>query len=69
MVKLIRAATPERTIINSDAGVFLLPSPAEALREFLLLLQSADVSIEDLRIMSNVNPGKLFKLRNNLTMA
>jgi hypothetical protein len=63
MVKLIRAATPERTIINSDAGVFLLPPPVEALREFLLLLQSAGLSEADLRIMSNANPGKLFKVR------
>ena len=63
MVELIRVAGPERTIINSDAGVFLLPPPVEALREFLLLLQSADVSVEDLRTMSSTNPGKLFKLQ------
>ena len=69
MIELIRAATPERAIVNSDAGVFLLPPPVEALREFLLLLKSADVSKDDLRMMSNVNPGKLFKLQNNLTMA
>jgi hypothetical protein len=63
IVELIHVATPEHTIVNSDGGVFLLPPPVEALREFLLLLQSADVSMEHLRIMSNVNPGKLFKLR------
>lgn len=63
MVELIRAATPERTIINSDAGVFLLPPPVEALREFLLLLRSTGLSEADLRIMSNVNPGKLFKVQ------
>ena len=63
MVELIRAATPERTIINSDAGVSLLPPPVEALREFILLLRSANISEADLRIMSNSNPGRLFKLR------
>jgi hypothetical protein len=69
MVELIRAAAPERTIVNSDAGVFLLPPPVEALREFLLLLQSAGLSETDLRIMSCANPGKLFQLRTNLSIA
>ncbi len=62
MVELIRAATPARRIVNSDAGVFLLPPPVEALREFLLLLQSADLSEDDLTTMSNVNPSRLFGL-------
>jgi predicted metal-dependent TIM-barrel fold hydrolase len=62
MVELIRAATPERAIVNSDAGVFLLPPPVEALREFLLLLESAGLSEGDLRTMSATNPARLFGL-------
>ncbi len=62
MVELIRAATPERAIVNSDAGVFLLPPPAEALREFLLLLESGGLSEGDLRTMSATNPARLFGL-------
>lgn len=62
MVDLIRAATPERSIVNSDGGVFLLPPPVEALREFLLLLESADFSCDELRIMSHTNPGRLFRV-------
>ena len=54
---------------RGDGGLFLLPPPVDALREFLLLPVSADVSMNDLRIMSKVNPGKLFKLQNNLTVA
>ena len=62
MAELIRAATPERSIVNSDGGVFLLPPPVEALREFLLLLQSAGFSCDELRIMSHTNPGQLFRV-------
>jgi hypothetical protein len=59
---LIRAAGPERSIVNSDAGVFVLPPPVEALREFLLLLKSADFTAAELRQMSGTNPGALFKV-------
>ena len=62
MAALIRAAGPERSIVNSDAGVFVLPPPVEALREFLLLLQSAGFSEPELRTMSARNPAGLFKL-------
>ncbi|MGH1479475.1 MAG: DUF6282 family protein [Geminicoccales bacterium] len=62
MVELIRAATPEQTIVNSDAGVFILPPPVEALREFLLLLKSAGFSRDELLIMSSKNPGQLFHI-------
>ncbi|MGI9419553.1 MAG: DUF6282 family protein, partial [Geminicoccaceae bacterium] len=62
MVELIRTATPQRSIINSDGGVFVLPPPVEALREFLLLLQSAGLSRDELRTMSSVNPGRLFRV-------
>jgi NAD(P)-dependent dehydrogenase (short-subunit alcohol dehydrogenase family) len=63
MVELIRTATPEKSIVNSDGGVFVLPPPVEALREFLLLLQSAGFSRDELRTMMNVNPGRLFRVR------
>jgi len=59
---LIRAAGPERSIVNSDAGVFVLPPPVEALREFLLLLVSAGFTAAELRRMSGTNPAGLFKV-------
>jgi hypothetical protein len=59
---LIRAAGPERSIVNSDAGVFVLPPPVEALREFLLLLQSAGFAEPELRRMSGANPAALFRV-------
>lgn len=62
MAALIRAAGPERSIVNSDAGVFVLPPPVEALREFLLLLESAGFTDAGLRRMSGTNPAALFKI-------
>ncbi len=62
MVELIRTATPEKAIVNSDGGVFVLPPPVEALREFLLLLESAGCSRADLRTMSSTTPERLFRL-------
>ena len=62
MVDLIRAATPERTILSSDCGVFVLPPPTEGLREFLLLIESAGFSRAALKLMVADNPATLFKV-------
>ena len=62
MQQLIRAARPERTVVSSDCGVFVLPPPAEGLREFLLLLQSVGFSAAELRQMSGANPAYLFQV-------
>jgi hypothetical protein len=62
MARLIRAAGPERSIVNSDAGIFVLPPPVEALREFLLLLASTGFTAAELRRMSGTNPAGLFKV-------
>jgi hypothetical protein len=57
----IRAAG-ERCILSSDAGVFLLPPPVEAFREYLLLVQSEGFSDAELRRMTATNPAALFGL-------
>ena len=62
MARLIRAATPERAVVSSDCGVFVLPPPVEGLREFLLLLEAAGFSRDDLKTMAAVNPARLFKV-------
>jgi hypothetical protein len=62
MVELIRAADPERCILSSDCGVYLLPPPHEGLREFLLLLESCGLARDDLRRMAADNPASLFKV-------
>jgi len=57
----IRAAG-DRAILSSDAGVFLLPPPVEAFREYLLLVQSEGFSDEEIRRMTSTNPAALFAL-------
>ena len=57
----IRAAG-ERAILSSDSGVFLLPPPVEAFREYLLLVQSEGFSDEEIRRMTSTNPAALFGL-------
>jgi hypothetical protein len=58
----IRAATPARSIVSSDCGVFLLPPPVEGLREYLLLLAAVGFDADELRVMVADNPARLFRL-------
>ena len=62
MAELIRAATPERTILSSDCGVYVLPPPVEGFREFLLMIESAGFSADAIDVMAGSNPARLFKV-------
>ncbi|WP_237216090.1 DUF6282 family protein [Falsiroseomonas oryziterrae] len=55
----IRAAG-ERAILSSDSGVYLLPPPVEAFREFLLLVESEGFPEAEIRRMTATNPAALF---------
>lgn len=57
----IRAAG-DRAILSTDAGVYLLPPPVEALREFLMLVESEGFSEGEIRRMISENPAYLFKI-------
>lgn len=57
----IRAAG-ERAILSSDSGVFLLPPPVEAFREYLLLVESVGFTEAEIRRMTATNPAALFGL-------
>jgi hypothetical protein len=61
MTPRIRAAG-ERAILSSDAGVFLLPPPVEAFREFLLLVESEGFGADEIRRMTTHNPIALFRI-------
>jgi hypothetical protein len=63
MAEAIRAATPQRTILSSDLGLFALPPPVEGFREFLVALEESGFSREELRVMSATNPAHLFRVR------
>lgn len=62
MVRGIRAATPERTILSGDLGLYVLPPPVEGLREFLITVASAGFSADELRLMVARNPIELFRV-------
>jgi hypothetical protein len=57
----IRAAG-DRAILSTDAGVFLLPPPVEAMREFVLMVQSEGFADDAIRRMVSANPIALFGL-------
>jgi hypothetical protein len=53
-------AAGDRAIVSSDAGVYLLPPPVEAFREYLMLIESEGFSEAEIRLMSSTNPAALF---------
>jgi len=57
---LIQAATPAKTVLSSDCGVYVLPPPVEGLREFLLLIGSLGYDTRALNQMVADNPKYLF---------
>jgi hypothetical protein len=65
MAELIHAATPSRTVLSGDCGVFVLPPPVEGFREFLLMIESAGFDRTALRQMAAGNPAHLFKIEND----
>ena len=62
MAAKIRAATPDHAIVSGDSGVFLLPPPVEAFREYMLLLESEGFTEAEIRTMNSTNPAKLFRI-------
>lgn len=57
---LINAIGPENTVLSSDSGAYVLPPPVEAFREFLVMIESAGFSEDEIRLMSAANPAQLF---------
>jgi hypothetical protein len=57
----IRAAG-DRAILSTDAGVYLLPPPVEAFREYLMLVESEGFSETEISRMIGENPAKLFNV-------
>jgi len=62
VVAAIRAVPTGQVVLSSDAGIALLPPPAESLRCFLLLLEAAGLERDRLTPMVRDNPRRLFKL-------
>ena len=60
VAELIHAIGPGNTVLSSDSGAYVLPPPVEAFREFLVMIQSAGFSDDEMRLMSGANPVELF---------
>jgi hypothetical protein len=58
----IRAAGPERVVLGSDSGSYVLPPPVEAFREFLIMIEGAGFTADEIRRMTADNPAHLFKV-------
>ena len=58
----IRAAGCEHTVLASDSGSYVLAPPTEALREWLIMVESAGFGRADIAAMVDRNPGTLFKV-------
>ena len=60
----IHAAGPDRVVVSSDSGSYVLPPPVEAFREMLVMIQSCGFTDDEMRLMCARNPARLF-LRND----
>ncbi len=56
----IRAVGPERVVLGSDSGSYVLPPPVEAFREFLIMIHGAGFDDAAIRVMAAGNPAHLF---------
>ncbi len=56
----IRAIGPERVVLSSDSGSYVLPPPVEAFREMLVMIQSCGFTDAEMRMMAARNPARLF---------
>lgn len=56
----IRAVGPERVVLGSDSGAYVLPPPVEAFREFLIMIHGAGFSEAEIATMAARNPAHLF---------
>ena len=61
--QIVREVGPENTVISSDSGAFVLPSPVEAFRCFMAMWQSSGFDNDAVRRMSTTNPAQMFKVR------
>lgn len=65
MAALALAAGPDKLVLSSDCGVFLLPPPVEGLRGFVLLLEACGVPASILIPAISTTPAQLFKVKTN----
>lgn len=62
-VDIVRSVGPEKVVVSSDSGAFVLPQPVDAFRCFIAMWHSSGFDAEAIRLMSADNPARLFKVR------
>lgn len=63
IVSILQAVPPERVILSSDSGAFVLPLPVEAFRELVMMMIGCGVPEASVRTMITRTPADLFKVR------
>jgi len=62
IVSILKEAPPDRVILSSDSGAFVLPLPVEALREIVVMMIGCGVPEEAVRTMITTTTADLFKV-------
>lgn len=58
----IRVIGPEHFILDTDYGLRSLSSPVEGMRQFIACLLDMEISVDEIRTMTSVNPSRLLGL-------
>jgi predicted metal-dependent TIM-barrel fold hydrolase len=62
--KAIREVGADRTVIATDLGQYMNPTPADGLKEFILALKGKGISDEQINWMAKKNPARLLGLES-----
>jgi hypothetical protein len=60
VIEKITAVGPDRCVLSSDSGSYVLPPPVEAFRELIVMVQSGGFDDKAIRQMTAANPARLF---------
>lgn len=58
----LREIGPEHVVLDTDYGVWSLPSPVEGMRQFIACLLDLGLSSDEVKVMTSKNPAELLGL-------
>jgi hypothetical protein len=62
VAQTIRRVGPDRVVLSSDSGSYVLPPPVEAFRELMVMIRSEGFDDDAIRLMTVHNTARLFKV-------
>ena len=62
VAQTIRRVGPDRVVLSSDSGSYVLPPPVEAFRELIVMIRSEGFDDDAIRLMTVHNTACLFKV-------